>query len=120
MPDPRDTSPQAVQACHDLITWMIPQLDKLPRSRRFTLGERIETGLLEILEHLIAAAYGRGAAKREALQRANLRLDVVRHLWRVGYALKNIAHKQYTHGAGRLERLGKQIGGWRRSNEPQE
>jgi hypothetical protein len=36
--------PQAVQSCHDLLLWVIPQLDKFPRVRRFTLGERIEGG----------------------------------------------------------------------------
>ena len=41
-----DDSPQAVVACHDLLAWMIPQLDKFPRVRRYTLGERIESGLL--------------------------------------------------------------------------
>jgi len=34
--------PQAVQSCHELLLWLIPQLDKFPRTRRFTLGERIE------------------------------------------------------------------------------
>ncbi len=34
--------PQAVQSCHELLLWLIPQLGKLPRVRRFTLGERIE------------------------------------------------------------------------------
>ena len=36
------TVPQAVQSCHELLLWLIPQLDKFPRLRRFTLGERIE------------------------------------------------------------------------------
>lgn len=36
------TVPQAVQSCHELLLWLIPQLDKFPRVRRFTLGERIE------------------------------------------------------------------------------
>jgi len=36
------TVPQAVQSCHELLLWLILQLDKFPRSRRFTLGERIE------------------------------------------------------------------------------
>jgi hypothetical protein len=35
--------PQVVQLCHELLLWLIPQLDKFPRARRFTLGERIET-----------------------------------------------------------------------------
>jgi ribonuclease BN (tRNA processing enzyme) len=33
----KDTTPQAVQACHELILWLISQLDKFPRSRRFTV-----------------------------------------------------------------------------------
>lgn len=42
-------TPKAVQDCHKLLEWVIPHLDKLPRLRRFTLGERIETDLLEVL-----------------------------------------------------------------------
>ena len=52
-----DKTPQAIQACHELILWIIPQLDKFPRSRRYTLGERLENGLLVVLENLIEAAY---------------------------------------------------------------
>jgi hypothetical protein len=36
------TVPQAVQSCHELLLWLIRQLDKFPRVRRFTLGERLE------------------------------------------------------------------------------
>ena len=36
------TVPQAVQSLHELLLWLIPQLDKFPRSRALTLGERIE------------------------------------------------------------------------------
>lgn len=114
MPRPEDPTPHAVQSCHDLLAWIIPQLDKFPRVRRFTLGERIESGLLEVLERLIEAAYSRAPTKTDALQRANLRLDVVRHLWRVSHALKSLPTKQYAHGASLLEELGRQIGGWRR------
>ena len=61
-----DRSPQAVVACHQLLLWLVPQLDKFPRARRFTLGERIESGLLEVLERLIEAAYSRGPQKSAA------------------------------------------------------
>jgi len=46
-------TPQAVQACHELLCWLVPQLDKFPRNRRFTLGERLESGFLNVLELLI-------------------------------------------------------------------
>lgn len=105
--------PKAVQDCHELLEWLIPHLDKFPRLRRFTLGERIETGLLEVLERLIEAAYSRD--KVRVLKQANLRLDVVRHLWRLAYRLHVIPVNRYDHGAGRMEALGRQIGGWRRA-----
>ena len=107
--------PQAVQSCHDLLLWLIPQLDKFPRSRRFTLGERVEGGLLEVLELLVESAYSRN--KDIPLRRANLQLEVVRHLWRLAHELKVIATRQYEHGAKLLDDLGRQIGGWLRSRE---
>ncbi len=112
------TVPQAVQSCHDLLLWIIPQLDKFPRSRRFTLGERIETGLLEVLELVVEAAYTRN--KDASLRRANLKLEVVRHLWRLAHELKVMATRQYEHGARLLDDLGRQIGGWLRSQPTSE
>jgi len=109
--------PQAVQSCHELLLWLIPQLDKLPRARRFTLGERIEACLIEVLELLVEAAYARN--KETPLRRANLRLETVRHLWRVGFELNDIATRQYEHGAKLIDGLGRQIGGWLRSRDQQ-
>jgi hypothetical protein len=92
---------------------MIPQVDKFPRVRRFTLGERLEGGLLDVLELLVEAAYTRN--KETPLRRANLRLEVVRHLWRLAHELKAIAIRQYEYGAKLMDELGRQIGGWLRS-----
>ncbi len=105
--------PKAVSDCHRFLKWLIPQLDKFPRSRRFTLGERIESGMLEILECLIEASYVRN--KAGLLQRANSRLDVQRHLWRLCYELEVISVRAYEHGALQLLDLGRQMGAWRKS-----
>ncbi|MGH8548545.1 MAG: hypothetical protein ACRERU_08100 [Methylococcales bacterium] len=51
----KDTTPQAVQATHELLLWLIPQIDKFLRMRRFTLGERLESALLEVLELSVEA-----------------------------------------------------------------
>jgi hypothetical protein len=111
----RNSLPKAVQDCHTLLIWLIPLLDDFPRNRRFTLGERLESGLLEILELLVEAAYARN--KRDLLKRANMRLAVIRHLWRIAYELQTIPAKRYEHGARLLEDLGKQVGGWLKSVE---
>lgn len=44
--------PKAVQDCHRLLEWMLPAIEKFPCAKRFTLGERIEIGLLQVLEYL--------------------------------------------------------------------
>ena len=43
-PDP--TLPKVIDDCHELLKWLIPVLDKFPRSRRLTLGECLLSGLL--------------------------------------------------------------------------
>ena len=107
--------PKAVQDCHLLLEWMIPVIEKFPRTRRFTLGERIEQGLLQVLECLIKATYG--LQRSQSLEQANVQLEVIRHLWRLSYNLKVIAIKQYDYGSELMLSLGRQIGGWKKSKE---
>jgi len=45
------------------LLWLIPLLDTFPRARRFTLGERLESTLLDVLERLVEAAYSRANAE---------------------------------------------------------
>jgi len=59
---------------------------------------------------LVEAAYAKN--KCDLLKRANSRLAVVRHLWRMAHELQTISAKRYEHGARLLEELGKQVGGW--------
>lgn len=108
-----NSSPKAVQDCHKLMIWIIPLLDDFPRNRRFSLGKRLEDGLIEVLEYLVEAAYTR--TKHELLRGANLRLAIVRHLWRMAHELRTISTQRYAHGAKLLEDLGKQVGGWLKS-----
>lgn len=107
------TLPKVVQDTHNCLKWLIPKLDQFPRSRRFTLGERLENNLLEVLELLTEAAYSRN--NRLQLQAANRKLASARHLWRLAYELKAVSHKGYSYGSGLLVEVGQQIGGWQRS-----
>ena len=39
---PTETAlPRVIDDCHELLKWLIPLLDKFPRARCFTLGERL-------------------------------------------------------------------------------
>jgi hypothetical protein len=39
-----------VQKTYELLLWMAPTIQKLPRSHRFVLGERLESSLYRLLE----------------------------------------------------------------------
>ena len=110
--------PQAVEDCHQLLLWIIPHLDKMPRQRRFTVGERIENQLLHVLSLLIQSAYSRD--KRRWLDEANQCLAVLRHLWRLAFELHVVSLKSYEYGARKLMDLGRQVGGWRKEITQQE
>jgi hypothetical protein len=116
MDDPNRSSstPKAVQDCRELLLWMIPHLDKLPRNRRFTLGDKLETRILSVLESLVSAAYTRD--KRSLLVQANRDLEVCRHLWRLCFDFKGVYVKGYEHGSKRMVELGRQIGGWAKTS----
>jgi hypothetical protein len=46
-----------IEKTYDLIKWYGPILNRLPRNHRFTLGERMLSGLYDILDGLIQARY---------------------------------------------------------------
>ena len=81
----RQTGP-ALEAMYRFTLWLIPTLEKFPRSQRFLPGDRIETTALDLLDLLIQATYTR--ERRGQLQQANLGLTKLRHLLRLAYDLK--------------------------------
>ena len=48
-----------VQKTYDLIKWYIPILNRLPKAYKFTLVDRITSGLYDILEDLIIARFAK-------------------------------------------------------------
>ena len=50
-----DRAPKVVEDCHQFLLWIIPVLDNFPRKRRYSLGDRLESILIEVLELLVTA-----------------------------------------------------------------
>lgn len=98
---------------HDLLLYVIPQLNKFPRDQKFVLGDRIETKLLEVQEGCLRAYYSRD--KRTHLLEANLRLEVSRHLVRLAHGLRLFSNHTYGVIAEKTDEVGRMIGGWLKS-----
>ena len=95
---------------HDLLLYLVPQLNKFPRDQKFVLGDRIETKMLEVQEHCLRAYYSRD--KRNHLLEANLPLEVTRHLIRLAHGLRLVSNHTYGVLAEKVDEVGRMIGGW--------
>jgi hypothetical protein len=104
---------QVLPLLYDFILWMAPKLAHYPRIHRFTLGDRIMTVLLEILDGLIVARNDR-AGRVQALRQANVGLERLRYLVRLSRDVNCLSLKEYEHAARCLVNTGQHVGGWLR------
>ena len=98
---------------YDLALWLLPHTARFSRDHRFSLGNRIEEGILEILELLVEASYVRD--KQELLNKANVRLGRLRYLIRLAKDMKQISMNQYEFAVRGMHEIGAEIGGWAKS-----
>lgn len=100
----------AVTKLYDIILWLIPQVEKIPRDYKFTVGDRIINVLLDSLETLIEAVYSKD--KQHLLRRLNLQLEKLRYLIRLSKDLRCLSIKKYEYISNEINELGKMTGGW--------
>ena len=99
-----------IQKTYDLIKWYVPLLNRLPRDHRFNLGDRIITGLYELLESLIIARFAK--EKLSQLEAINSKLDILRYQTRLLLDFNLINAQRYEHAAKLLNEIGTDLGGW--------
>jgi 23S rRNA-intervening sequence protein len=104
----------ALEAMNGLLRWLIPTVEKFPRSQKFLLGDRIQSAALDVLERLIEATYERDRAN--SLRAANLGVEKLRHLIRLAFDLRHIDERRYEYAARELDSIGRQIGAWRKTH----
>ena len=108
-------SPDSITLTYDLLKWAIPTLNKFPRDQRFLLGDRIENHILDVLELLVHANYSRD--KLAYLQKANLKIELLRFLWRLSLDLKYLNTRRYEFVSKKLNDIGSLVGGWIRQQK---
>ncbi len=110
----RRTVGPALEAMNGFLRWLAPTLEKLPRSQKFLLGDRIQTTALDVLERLIEATYDRERAG--PLRAANLGVEKLRHLLRLAFDLRHLDERRYEFAARQLDSIGRQIGAWTKTH----
>ncbi len=108
------TSGPALEACYRFLLWLIPTVEKFPRSQKFLLGDRIQTGALDVHEALVEATYTQ--TRECALDAANLHLEKLRFLFRLAFDLRCLDARRYEHAARAIDEIGRLVGGWKKAN----
>ncbi len=100
----------ALEKTYGFLLWLIPTVEKFPRSQKFLLGDRIQGAATDLLERLVEATYTR--QRRAPLTQANLCLEKLRFLFRLSMDLKYLDKRLYEFAARSLDEIGRLIGGW--------
>jgi hypothetical protein len=71
----------AVEAHYQFLLWLIPTIERFPKSHKFVFGDRILNVGLDVLELLVAATFTRD--RKSHLGQANLGIDKLRFFLRM-------------------------------------
>lgn len=94
-------------------TW-IKHIPNIPRTSRYTYGNRVDTLFLEFLEKIYATSYMPTKEKSIGLSQSIALLDTLRFLFQLGYESKLIPEKKYIELSSALIEIGKMLGGWKK------
>ena len=84
----------------------------LPKQTRYTLGEKIDLLFIEIFELIITARYLPQKQKLPILQKASLKLDLLKFFLQISWEIKTLDTKKYILLSKPLDEIGKILGGW--------
>jgi len=110
-----DTPTPIFPKTYDLVSWLIPQTEKFPRSQRFVVTQRLQGALLDFQEHILEANRLWGRDRLARLRVADGDLDKVRLYLRLAVKWEWLTESQYHHVSAMVKEVGDLLGGWIKS-----
>jgi len=101
-----------INKVYDILKWIIPKIEKFPRTQKFVLGDRLENSLLDLQQMLLVAL--KADNKKQILALADAKLAEIKMLARLTTELEYISLGQNRYLMAELVECGKMLGGWRR------
>jgi len=90
-------------------------LRNFPRHEKFSLGQKCELIIAEIIENILSASQQVKADKMPYLDRASVKLNILRIYTRLAKELHVLDSKKYLILQEKIDEIGRMLGGWRRS-----
>ena len=100
-----------MQKLYDYLVWVSPIINRLPRDKKYTIGDRLLNRLYDVLEDLIKAKY-RSCNKLDLLEQANVGLEIVRFYQRLILSDNLWDRKRYQFASKSVNEVGILLGKW--------
>ena len=84
----------------------------LPKTHRYSLGQRIDTLFIEIIESVAAAAFLSRQEKLPYVRLAIKKLDTLKILLLILWETKSLDNKKYITLSVKVDEIGRMLGGW--------
>jgi hypothetical protein len=97
---------------YDLLTWLLPQCERFPKSQRFVVTQRLQAAALDFQEAIFEANVRSGTTRLEYLQAADAHLNKLRLYLRLARQWEWLGSGQHEHVSRMVAAAGKLLGGW--------
>ena len=87
-------------------------MKNLGKTSRYTLGEKIDDFFLEVIELVYIASFMPKERKLPYLEKAIVKLDLVKLFLQITWEIKSIDTKKYVTISEKLDEIGRMLGGW--------
>ena len=92
-------------------------LSHFTKITRFSLGLKIDSLFLEIIEYTLAASNKSRENKLIYLNKASDKLDLLKFLLQVAWEIRTLDNKKYIALSKDLNEVGRMLGGWQRQTK---
>jgi hypothetical protein len=99
-----------IEKTYNLIIWSCQRIANFPRDKRYSLGERLECRLYDILDKLIRAKFTQD--RNSILRDINLDLEMLRFQFRLAKDLRCMSVESYGFASRSVNEIGKLVGSW--------
>ena len=100
------------QKTYDLLLWLYPVINRIPKSHRLVLGRNLEELAISLLLLIIKANKARGNTRTALQLKISDDLDCLRILIRLTKDLRFMSIKQYAMGAEKINEVGRMLSAW--------
>lgn len=99
----------------DLLAWLLPKVEKFPKSHRSTVTQRMMGAAMDVQEALYDALSQSGTTRQKYLRAADAALNKLRLYLRLVHHWHWLNDGQYRHISSIVAEIGRMLGRWLQS-----